>query len=291
MDRGPIFVGGLSRSGKTLLCSLLASHPNIAMPLKESNLWSFFYRRYGNLANNDNFEHCLAAMLRYKGVQLLNPDPERIRAEFWQGEASYERLFALFHIQYAEQLGKPRWGVQAVSEEFYTDFILTAYPTAKMIWMIRDPRDRYEAKVTLRSGRWGEVAIATAHWLYAIGLTKHYQKKYPHRYKVVRYETLVSQTEETMLDVYTFLNEEYSSTLRGALRFHNQNISTSFIGRYRQLMSKRYDYELEPVRLSLGEYPLFYCVDRPFHLVFMAIWRIWNSIEHKIPTQLGSHLG
>jgi hypothetical protein len=306
MDCEPVFVGGLSRCGKTLMCSLLALHPDIAMPRQESNMWSFFYRRYGDLNQRDNFERCLSAMLRYRGVQILNPNPDRIRREFWQGEPTYGQLFALFHSHYAEQLGKPRWGVQSVCIEYYTSFIFAAYPTTKMIHMIRDPRDRYAAHITTRRSRgWRKVAIATANWLHSVRLAKYHQKRYPQHYKVVRYETLVSRPEETMREVLAFLNEDYtpaSFALKSALRYKEQDISTAFIGRFRQVMSRReaafmqayakqdmiaHNYELEPVRFSFSDYPLFYLIDQPVNLVHMVGWRAWKALQLKFPAQIG----
>jgi len=305
MDREPVLVGGLSRCGKTLMCSLLALHPNIAMPSKESNVWSFFYRQYGDLSQRDNFERCLAAMLRYRDMRVLNPDPDRIRKEFWQGEPTYARLFALFHDHYAERLGKPRWGVQSVCLEYYAALVLAAYPTAKMIHMIRDPRDRYAAHITTRRARgWRKVATATANWLYSARLAKRHQKRYPQRYKVVRYEALVSQPKETMRDVFAFLNEDYTPVrlMLESARYKDQDVSTAFIGHFCQVMSKReiafmqtyakrgmvaHNYELEPVRFSPREYPLFYLVDQPINLVHMVGWHVWKVLQLKFPAQMG----
>ena len=45
---GPIFVGGLDRSGKTLLRLALSSHPNIAMT-RRTYTWTEVYQRYGDL--------------------------------------------------------------------------------------------------------------------------------------------------------------------------------------------------------------------------------------------------
>jgi hypothetical protein len=314
IDRGPVFVGGLSRCGKTLMCSLLASHPNIAMPLKESNMWTYFYGQYGDLNQVDNFERCLNAMLRYEGVRLLDPDPNYIREMFWQGEPTYERLFALFHTHYAERLGKPRWGVQSVCVEYYTELIFAAYPTAKMIHMIRDPRDRYVAQVATRSSReWRRnIAIVTGRWLYSVGLARRNQKRYPNRHKVVRYETLVSQLQGTIRDVCAFLNEDHTplmSAMTDTPRYKGEKVSGTFIGGFHQAMSKRqiafmqacakrdmltYDYELEPVRFSPGDYPLFYLVDQPVNLARMMIWRALKDLQLKFPAQMGfappSHL-
>ena len=107
MKRGPIFIGGLDRSGKTLLRLSLSAHPNLALT-RRTYLWPRFFNRYGDLSRGDNFERCLRAMLQRKPIQVLQPDAERIRREFWQGEASYARLFALLHQHYAERQGKPR---------------------------------------------------------------------------------------------------------------------------------------------------------------------------------------
>ena len=78
MEHGPIFVGGLNQSGKTLMRLALSSHPNIAMS-RRTYMWTRFYRRYGNLDEQRNFERCLQAMLKHKPMQMLQPDAARIR--------------------------------------------------------------------------------------------------------------------------------------------------------------------------------------------------------------------
>jgi hypothetical protein len=306
MDQEPVIVGGLSRTGKTLLCSLLALHPDLAMPNRESNMWTFFYRKYGDLSQHVNFQRCLSAMLRYQGVQILNPDPDRIRSEFWQGEPTYARLFALFHRHYAEELDKPRWGVQSVCIQYYAAPILKAYPTAKIVHMLRDPRDRYAALISVRETRgWRKIAIATANWLFSARLAKSLHERYPQRYKVVRYETLVSHPDETTQKVFSFFDLEYSRatfTPERTLRYKNQDISTAYIGRYRREMSKRemafiqsyakremiaHNYELETLRLSPSDYTLFYLIDQPINLAHIMGWRMRKALQLKFPARMG----
>src|SRR5512143_2950886 len=139
----PIFIGGLDNSGKTALRLALSSHPRIAMT-RRSYMWTRVYGRYGDLSKAANLERCLAALLRRKDVRAMEPDEARLRRDLAQGQATYGRLFALLHEQYAERLGKQRWGEQEGRLEGYADELFAAYPGAKVIHMIRDPRNRYE---------------------------------------------------------------------------------------------------------------------------------------------------
>jgi Sulfotransferase family len=317
MDHGPIFIGGPDRCGKTLMQAFLVSHPNICIPAVGSNMWTYFYGQYGDLSRSDNFDRCLDAMLHYRHVSFLKPDPDRIYREFWQGEPTYARLFALFQQHYAERAGKPRWGDQTGLIERYADQIFAAYPAAKMIHMIRDPRDRYEASITLWPDGKGRVGGATARWLYSVGHAKRNLKRYPDRYKVVRYETLVSRTEETLREVCEFLGEAYTPailTMEGAPSYRDKlgdgsngkpeqsPVSTDFIGRFRQVMSKpemafmqvyasrdmvAYGYQLEPVQFSLSERLMSYFPNWSANLARMVSWRTLEAIQHNFPALLG----
>jgi hypothetical protein len=314
VDRGPIFVGGLGRSGKTLMRFMLSSHPNIVMS-RRTNMWTHFYHRYGDLSRGDNFERCLDAMLQRKHVASLRPDPDRIRREFWQGAPTYSSLFALLHRQYAEQEGKVRWGDQTELIESRADLVFAAYPGSRMIHMIRDPRDRYEASLARRPQSRGGVGGATAMWLHSVGLAIRNQERYPDRYMIVRYETMVTHPEETLGEVCAFLDEEFSPamlTMEGIPRFQRSGvgpgqspISTEFIGRYRERLSRReiafvqalagrhmvaFDYELEHIQLSFGDWLLFYCVDWPINLASMVAWRTLEQVRRGFPAQPGHGL-
>ncbi len=217
-------------------------------------------------------------------------------------------MFALFHTQYAAKLGKPRWGVQSVSEDYYTELILTTYPTAQMIYLIRDPRDRHEAMASRRSPKPGEVAASTASWLYSVKLAKHHQQLYPDRFKVVRYEALVSQPEAVMRDVLAFLDESYEPIrplLQNGVQYRDDKISTDFVGRFRQAMPKHeiafmqicakqdmmtYNYELEPIQFSFSEYVPFYFVKLPTNWMLTEVWRLWRNLLHGFPAWMGPRL-
>lgn len=312
-ERGPVFIGGPDRCGKTTLQAFLSSHPNIAIPAVGSNFWTYFYGQFGSLSQPENFERCLDAMLHYKHALFLKPDPERIRREFRMGEPSYARLFALFHQHYAEREGKPRWGDQTGLVERYADEIFAAYPGARMIHMIRDPRDRYEASLELWPNGRARVGGATARWLYSVTWAQRNVKRYPGQYKILRYETLVRDPEQTLREICTFLHEEYLPGMltmdgspghreklrQGAASFTSTApVSTDFIGRYQDVIPKSeiafmqgfagrqmalFGYDLDALEFSLREQVHFTFVDLPLNLLRMGTWLGQELVQHRFP--------
>jgi O-antigen/teichoic acid export membrane protein len=212
---GPVYIGGLDRSGKTTLAAFLTSHPNIDVPDAGSNLWTYFYRRFGDLAQPANLERCLDAMLRYRHVAVLDPDPERIRREFAAGRPTYARLFSLFHAHHAEREGKSRWGTQTGLVERYADHLFAAYPGVRIVHMVRDPRDRYEGSRALWPGGKGQAGGATGRWTYSMGLAQRHLRRHPGGYLVVRFEDLVLRTEDTLHAVCDFLGETFYPSMLG----------------------------------------------------------------------------
>jgi hypothetical protein len=313
--RGPIFIGGLDRCGKTTMQAFLSSHPNIAIPAVGSNFWSYFYGQYGDLRIPENFERCLAALMHYKHALYLQPDPERIRKEFWQGSPTYASLFGLLHQHYAERTGKTRWGDQTGLIERYADQVLAAYPGAKMIHMIRDPRDRYEASIAMWPNGKGRCGGATARWKYSVALMKRNLSRYPDRYLPVQYERLVRQPEKTMHNVCEFIGESYTPAMLsmdgspGHREKLIQNAETSerplsekYIGRFRQHVPKpeiafiqqyakdemgQLGYAIEPIRFSLRERVQYEISTRPANLGRMIVWLLVESLQQRFPRLTG----
>lgn len=310
MTSSPIFIGGPDRSGTTLLYALLASHPNISMA-RRSNMWRFFYNQYGDLAAPENFERCLHDMTHYHKMRHLGADPERIRREFQAGAPTYGRLFALLHEHHAERAGKPRWGDKSLHIEHYADGIFAEFPDARVIQMVRDPRDRY-ASVRKRFGKdTPRLGAATARWLRAIRQGRRNLRRYPDRYRIVRYESLARAPEETLRAVCDFLGEPYDPimlTMRGATEYRESGgnssfesiapgvISTRSIGRFSAVLSPSEvafiqlvcgpemtacAYEMVDVQLSPAERLRFAVTTLPAQSVRLIGWWAVAAVEMK----------
>jgi hypothetical protein len=252
MQENPVFIAGADRSGTSLLYALLASHPNISM-VRRTNMWRYFYKRFGDLKDPGNFEQCLETMLRYKRMNHLSPDPKWIRVEFWQGEPTYGHLFSLFHRHLAESRGKPRWGDKSLHTEHYADQVFTEYPKAKIVQMIRDPRDRHASIKNRYQDKKQNVGTTTTRWISSIRRAQQNQNRYPENYMILRYETLASQPEQTLRQVCDFLAEPYVPemlTMEGAPdhagsgnssfgEIQPRTISTRSIGRFRSALDPK----------------------------------------------------
>ena len=77
-----------------------------------------------------------------------------------------------------QRLGKLRWGDKSLGAERYADTILAAYPQAKMIHIIRDPRDRYASQFNHRGVGKGQLGAGTALWLWSVRLAERNQRQH-----------------------------------------------------------------------------------------------------------------
>lgn len=300
-EHGPVLVTGPDRSGTSLMFALLASHPNLSM-VRRTNLWRWFYGRFGDLKHRENFERCLEAMMRYRRLSALQPDPDRIRREFWEGEPTYGRLFDLVHRHHAERVGKPRWGDKSLHTEHHAREVFEEFPQARMIHMIRDPRDRHASVTRRYEAREKGIGAVTGRWLTSTAQGQRNVRRYPGRYLAVRYETLATHPEDTLRRVCAFIGEEYDPvmlTMSGAPEHGEGNssfeelkprtISTRSIGRYRtvlttrdvafiQFMARRpmaaFEYPFDDRPLTMGDRSAFYLMDLPAGTARLAGWLV-----------------
>ena len=307
---GPIFVAGLERSGTSLMYALLASHPNIAMT-RRTNLWTHFYDQYGDLEDDANLERCLQTMQRYRRLVILELDWVRLRDEFRGGRRTYARLFDMLELQVAHKQGKQRWGDKSLNTERYADHLLAEYPRARVLHMIRDPRDRFASSLTRWKVRRGGVGAGTAEWLASVRLADHHGSAAPHQYMTVRYETLVSQPETTLRSICAFIDEDFTPamlSMDGAGRFKREGGNSSYgsrapaeitpdsVGRFRTVLGsrdialmqmlageemERHGYDREPVELDLADRVRFALGGVPLEVSRLVAWRAREAYRNR----------
>ena len=313
---GPVFVGGIQRTGTSLIYALLASHPNIAMT-RRTNWWTFFDGHFGDLGSDGNLDRCLDMMMRYRRHTKLQPDRAQLRDEFRSGERSYCRLFSLLEEHHAARAGKRRWGDKSLNTERYADRVLECFPDARILHMIRDPRDRHASVLKRWKSTRGGVGSATAAWLASVRLGERNEARYPDRFRIVRYEDLASEPEATLRQLCDFIDEPYDPAMlgmRGASDFRDAGgnssfgrfgvgqISTASIGRYRDALSEpdiafierhagaameRHDYAAARPSLSTPMMLRYRLIEQPLNIGIMAAWHMrerWQELVGRRPS-------
>ena len=295
---GPIFLAGVDRSGIGLLGELLDAHPSIAIS-RRTNFWSFYHGRFGPLSVGSNLDRCIRSLESYTRIRALAPDFDEIRREFRQADdQSYGRLFALIQTQRLRRVGKSRWGDKSLDAESHASTIFEEYPSARMVHVMRDPRDRFASQSLHRRAGRGGVGSGTALWLWSARLAERNRARYPDRYLVVRFEDLVRNTEECLSSICGFLDEPYCPSMidvvagraaGGAMTMSSPTVPLrrTSIDRYRRDLSARqvafiegragstmdgFDYHPSSV---LGRFDRcrFVAIDLPAWSAGMALWQ------------------
>lgn len=211
-SKEPFFIVGCPRSGTTLLQTLLDAHPHIAIP-PESHLFVRFtaMMQCEALFETENGEKTFVkALLRDGWIKLfqlqIEPD-EFLNRLGGPKRTPREMIFLLFRL-YAEKQGKLRWGEKTPAHVFYLAQIKKLFPEAKIIHLVRDGRDVVESHQRTFVGPKSIDRIAKRWKNSIVAFCRFKETCQPSDYIEVQYEDLVSQPEDIVNQVLTFLGEE-----------------------------------------------------------------------------------
>lgn len=145
MPESPVFIVGTERSGSNLLRLMLNAHPRIAVPHPPHILHYFtpLEPTYGDLAREENLRRLVTDVLRLVRAHIdpweLEIDPEAVVREARPRDLI--GVFAACYEQYRTWSGKARWGCKSTFLIEHTARIRRRFPAARLIWLVRDPRD------------------------------------------------------------------------------------------------------------------------------------------------------
>ena len=283
----------------------LERHPSLAIS-RRTNLWTYFLDRFGDLDDPDNLDRCLEAMISFTRIRAMNPDAERLREEFLQsGPRTYVRLFRLLGDHYARSIGKDRWGDKSLNCELDAELILSSYPDAVMIQLLRDPRDRHVSVRDHRGGRRGGVYGSIAVWRRSARRAISNRARFGDRYRTVRYEDLVADPEAVLRDVCAWLGERFDARMlerpaddarSGTARQRSVGFHERSVGRHRRDLSARhtalierlsgremahFGYQRSNVELRPSSAVRLAVVDRPAATLFSRVWSPWSNVKRR----------
>jgi hypothetical protein len=149
-ERGPIFVVGNSRSGTTMMGRVLGRHPEV-FTLGELHFFEQLWSAPDGerILSRTEAVRLAARLLCIQRDGYLNqsrPDhfyreAERLLASLPPRDLTPAKIFEVFLVSEAEKNGKTIPCDQTPRNVFYIGEILALYPEARVINMVRDPRD------------------------------------------------------------------------------------------------------------------------------------------------------
>ena len=205
---------GVGRSGTTLLMSMLNSHPDVALPPESHFVAQHLVKhpRAGvaelapKLADDHQFTR-----LGFNISDLLKP--------FENGDQSFSvaNLYRSILEQYAARRGVQIIGDKAPRNIEYLPVLHRVFPEAKIIHLIRDPRDVYLSRA---AAQWSSSRPDVLHFVAYRAQTalgrRWGRRLFGENYLEVRYESLITRPEAELERICHLLKIPYD---RKMLRF------------------------------------------------------------------------
>ena len=210
----PIFIGGMPRSGTTLLRAMIDSHPDIACG-PELRVTPAIARYSAELRRSHG-----AVLSRYYGAD------DAIVCDAFAG------LINDYLQPYRRRRGRPRLAEKTPANAFHFHEIAALFPAAKLVMLVRDARDVVASLKTMqwrddRTGSPLEItrnsAAAAAQWAHCarLALGAYGQTR---NLLTIRYENLVADPEPELRRLFAHLGVNWCDSV---LDFHmNDNNRT-----------------------------------------------------------------
>jgi hypothetical protein len=211
----PFFIVGSGRSGSTLLRVMLSCHSRLNIPPETWFLIPLVRQfRTDRPLGADDIERAVSTITGAWSWPDMKLDTLEFQRRVGQLTEPYLRdLVEVVYRCHLEAEGKVRWGDKTPAYIEIVPELLSMYPQAQFIHVIRDGRDVAKStQATGWRGRW--LHDNTRTWTEALEHHARWaQMGFRERILAIRYEDLVLTTEVTLRNVCRFLGEQYESQM------------------------------------------------------------------------------
>jgi hypothetical protein len=248
-----IFICGHRKSGTTVFHNLFDGHPDLVVYPSDLNLLYAYFPIY--LSGEYSDEVCKKRLVKVlfsdlKQQLTANNIPiildmdlyqelffQKLNGEFLNIKKIIESLAQAFLSVIGKESAK--LVLKETSIEIYMQEILEWFPDAKILHLIRDPRDNYASlksgvsKYYSKLGENEKETLASLIFRTRIGMKMGLLNKAlfgEGKYKFVKYEDLIEKTMKTMQDVALFLDIPFTDVLCSPTRLGSTVIGNNFEG-------------------------------------------------------------
>lgn len=282
----PVFIVGYPKSGTTMLVGLLDGHEDLVVFPEETSIMSKVTKTHKSLVSQHDqseMSRIWTFLMRHTNVSKMamgtnvdltgNYDYSNFNFDDFKKEVhiflrdkaiNARSIFESLVTSYAKIRRKTHakmWVEKSPRHYEHIDELIKIFPKAKIVHIIRDPRDNW---ISYSKKKGGSLPIEyfCYHWRNAFNIAQKNRTIYgPGQYHVVYYEDFVVEPTQHLLKLAEFLSIPYVSSLEQPTRNGNpwsgnsmwndrfKTISKDAIGRYRSYGSRE---EIEFIESALG---------------------------------------
>lgn len=215
MDK-PIFILGMPRSGTKLLRDILNNNNRISIPVYESLFIPYFIKKYGMTPNFDNksineiifdIKKSLFYYYAKKGKYHFNENHFKTNINYNSLTSIIKYILQNFSKNKGDDI---LWGDKTPRYINHITTLYTAFPNAKFIHIVRDPRDI----VISAKNAWNKnVYRASQRWNKSITNFKNNIDKLNIILIEIKYEDLLDNPENIIENLCKFLEVEFDDQM------------------------------------------------------------------------------
>ncbi len=202
--QAPFFIVGCARTGTTLLRTMLNHHPRVAVPLE--SIFLIDYLRADGRVPVATMRELMAGEVAIEewGMTISYSDLD--------GCQTTRDLIDRIHELYMTEHGKDIWGQKTPRFIRHGALFKQVYPNAKFIHVLRDPRATVNSLIRSNVHN-SNPYFAAKRWLKDVRAGQDLKAVYPDDVLEIRYEDLVTNTEQTLRRVTDFLGLDYAAEM------------------------------------------------------------------------------
>jgi len=229
-----IFIVGCGRSGTTMLGAMLGSHSR-AITTPESQFNTDIY----NIMERFNPQRAIEILENHHRFKIWNLNISPFRDTLLSSNSHKEFIFktvSIYRDTIARKDSADIWIDHTPANVNKIDILLNIYPNAKIIHIIRDGR---AVALSHKKVKWGKdyMPDMARFWISRVASGLAAECRYPDSVISIKYEDIVTDTENSLKRISNFIGIEYEDSMIEANGF----ILPEYTKEQHKLVGKRAD--------------------------------------------------
>ena len=212
-NNSPVFIVGAPRSGTTLVATILNRSPELVVS-PESHYFDKFFsicNRRRSFESDKSYLSYLEYFLNSSEIKTFGFSEEEKKIfidRLMVEKPSHAKIFSDVMTTYRKKCNKFRWAEKTPAHGLCVVEILSCFPDAKIVNIIRDPRDVMISRMKL-PWRKTNVMLEAQLWNRYVTLDKSVGMLNNSNYYEIRYEDILKDHEFEFRKLYEFLSLKF----------------------------------------------------------------------------------